>query len=89
LAFGSHEGQYGRVEGFVDSDYGKDLDKGRSITGYVFKVMGNVVSWKARLQALSSTETEYVALTEAVKEALWMKGFVADLGVKVSDTLVN
>ncbi|GKE25956.1 reverse transcriptase domain-containing protein, partial [Tanacetum coccineum] len=44
---------------FVDSDYAKDSDKGRSITGYAFLVQGCVVSWKATLQhvvALSITE---------------------------------
>nr|GFA53221.1 retrotransposon protein, putative, Ty1-copia subclass [Tanacetum cinerariifolium] len=55
-------------------DYAKDLHKGRSITGYTFLVHGCVVSWNATLQhvvALSTTEAEYMALTVAVKEAIW------------------
>ncbi|GJX92586.1 retrotransposon protein, putative, ty1-copia subclass [Tanacetum coccineum] len=67
----------GYEQGFVDSDYAKDPDKGRSITGYAFLVQGCVVSWKATLQhvvALSTTEAEYMALTEAVKEAIWLRG---------------
>ncbi|KAK9054827.1 hypothetical protein SSX86_025906 [Deinandra increscens subsp. villosa] len=74
------------VFGYVDSDYAKDLDRGRSITGYCFKVLNNLVSWKATLQgvvALSSTESEYIALTEAIKEAIWLKGFVSELGFNV------
>ncbi|GJS46690.1 retrovirus-related pol polyprotein from transposon TNT 1-94 [Tanacetum coccineum] len=53
--------------GFVDSDYAKDPDKGKSITGYAFLVQGCVVRWKATLQyvgALSTTEAEYMALTK-------------------------
>ncbi|GJS49921.1 retrovirus-related pol polyprotein from transposon TNT 1-94 [Tanacetum coccineum] len=54
--------------GFVDSDYAKDPDKGRSITGYAILVQGCVVSSKATLQyvvALSTRKAEYMALMEA------------------------
>ena len=42
------------------------------------------VSWKSTLQstvALSTTEAEYMAMTEAVKEAIWLQGLLDDLGV--------
>ncbi|GKE36351.1 hypothetical protein Tco_1459756, partial [Tanacetum coccineum] len=77
---------------FVDSNYAKDPDKGRSITGYTFLVQGCVVSWKAMLQhvvALSTTEAEYMALTEAVKEAIWLKGLLEELGVELNTVAVN
>ena len=73
------------VTGFCDSDYACDLDRRRSLTGYVFTLSGCAVSWKATLQstvALSTTEAEYMALTEAAKEAIWLKGLVQDLGLK-------
>ncbi|KAH9704361.1 Integrase catalytic domain-containing protein [Citrus sinensis] len=57
----------------------------RSITGYVYTLCGGAVSWKASLQsvvALSTTEVEYIALSEAVKEAIWLKGLVTELGLK-------
>ncbi|KAK3026954.1 hypothetical protein RJ639_040360 [Escallonia herrerae] len=44
-----------------------------------------VISWKATLQtivALSTTEAEYITATEAVKDAIWLKGLVSDLGLK-------
>ncbi|KAI3790253.1 hypothetical protein L2E82_03169 [Cichorium intybus] len=60
LQFGSSgEG----LVGYVDSDYARDLDKRRSLTGYVFTIGGCAVSWKASLQttiALSTTEAEYI-----------------------------
>jgi ATP-binding cassette subfamily B (MDR/TAP) protein 1 len=52
--------------GYVDSDYAADLDKRRSLTGYVFTVGDCVVSWRATLQpvvAQSTTEAEYMAIT--------------------------
>ncbi|GJU50061.1 reverse transcriptase domain-containing protein [Tanacetum coccineum] len=82
----------GKINGFVDSDYAKDPDKGRSITGYAFLVQGCVVSWKATLQhvvALSTTEAEYMALTEAVKEAIWLRGLLEELGVELNTVAVN
>lgn len=63
--------------GFVDADYAGDRDKYRSLSGYLSQVLGCTVSWKASSQhiiALSSREAEYVALTESVKEAMWIQG---------------
>jgi hypothetical protein len=40
----------GGLVGYVDSNYAADLDKRRSLTGYVFTVGGCAVSWKAILQ---------------------------------------
>ncbi|KAI3774529.1 hypothetical protein L1987_49087 [Smallanthus sonchifolius] len=84
-------GQKSPILGYVDSDFAKDIDRGRSILGYAFIVMGCIVIWEASLQhivTLSTTEAEFVALTEVVKEALWMKGFVYEMGVKVDRAVV-
>lgn len=34
----------GMIMGYADANYAKDMDRERSITGYLFKVMGNIVS---------------------------------------------
>lgn len=76
------------IEGFSDSDYSSDLDKRRSVSGYVFRVGGNTVSWRSCLQqvvALSTTETEYMALAEATKEGLWLRDLCKELGFKQSN----
>ncbi|PSS08126.1 Endonuclease [Actinidia chinensis var. chinensis] len=70
--------------GYVDSDYAGDLDKRRSTTGYVFTMAGGPVCWRSTLQstvALSTTEAEYMAVTEAFKEAIWLHGLINDLGI--------
>ena len=57
----------------------------------MFTIGGNTVSWKTNLQhvvALSTTEAEYIALTEAIKEALWLKGFTRELGLSDGDVAV-
>ena len=58
---------------YVDSDYAGDLDKNRSTTGYVFILSQAMMSWRCTLQstiALSTIETKYMALTEAIEEAI-------------------
>ncbi|GKB43117.1 retrovirus-related pol polyprotein from transposon TNT 1-94 [Tanacetum coccineum] len=92
LVYGRDQGKHVGVGGFVDADYAKDPDKGRSTTGYVFMVHGRVVSWKATLQhvvALSTTEAEYMALTEAVKESIWLKGLLIELRVNLRSVVMN
>ena len=78
--------KFGRTDkgliGYVDSDYAADLDRRRSLTGYVFTVGSCAVSWRATLQsvvALSTTEAEYMAICEACKELIWLKGLYAEL----------
>ncbi|GKD61054.1 retrovirus-related pol polyprotein from transposon TNT 1-94, partial [Tanacetum coccineum] len=39
--------------------------------------------------ALSTTEAEYMALTEAVKEAIWLRGLSEELGVELNTVSVN
>ncbi|XP_062112968.1 secreted RxLR effector protein 161-like [Humulus lupulus] len=70
------------VAGYVDSDYAGCLDTRRSTTGYVFTAQNGCISWKATQQkvvALSSTEAEYMATTEAIKEDIWIKGSTKEL----------
>ncbi|GKV26776.1 hypothetical protein SLEP1_g36011 [Rubroshorea leprosula] len=81
----------GNVVRFVNSDFTGDLDKRRSTTRYVFTLSGCAISWKATLQstvALSTTKAEYMAITEAVNEALWLKGLVNYLEVEQNEMMV-
>ena len=71
------------VKGYCDSDYAADLDHRRSINGIVFTAGGNTISWRSQLQqvvALSTTEAEYISLSNAIREGLWLKGFSEELG---------
>ena len=72
------------LEGFSDADMAGDLDGRKSTSAYLFTFAGGAVSWQSKLQkcvALSTTEAEYIAATEAAKEMLWLKRFVSDLGL--------
>ena len=76
------------IRDYCDAYFVADLDKRRSLTGYCFTLGGNLISWKSSLQhivALSTTtEAEYVALTEAIKEVIWLNGITNELGIACS-----
>ncbi|RDX82006.1 hypothetical protein CR513_37258, partial [Mucuna pruriens] len=58
-----------------------DIDSRKSTSCYLIKFAGGVVAWQSKLQkcvALSTTEAEFIVITEACKELLWELGFVQD-----------
>ncbi|KAE8675530.1 Chromomethylase 1, putative isoform 4 [Hibiscus syriacus] len=60
-----------------------DMHKTRHCTRYVFKVAGATVSWVSKLQsvmAISTTDAEYIAATQASKEIIWLKMLLEELG---------
>ncbi|KAL2237275.1 UNVERIFIED_CONTAM: Retrovirus-related Pol polyprotein from transposon TNT 1-94 [Sesamum indicum] len=72
-----------QLVGFVDSNYANDRDSRKSTTSYIFTFCGSCISWKSQLQhivALSTTEAEYIATTEAFKEAIWLDGLIKEIG---------
>jgi hypothetical protein len=61
--------------GYADANHGTGIDDKRSISGHVIKVLGGPVSWASRSQSLtaaSTTESEFRALSECSREALWV-----------------
>jgi hypothetical protein len=71
------------VLGYCDADWGGDLEDRRSTTGFVFMIGGGAISWSSKRQptiALSTMEAEYMANTQATKEAIWITKLMMDLG---------
>ena len=59
------------LQGYADADGSMGEDR-KAVSGYTFIVNGGAVSWSAKRQELISlltTESEYVAITHAAKEA--------------------
>ncbi|KAK1682290.1 hypothetical protein QYE76_043138 [Lolium multiflorum] len=72
------------VTSYTDESWNTDPDDSKSQSGYVFILNGAAVSWASSKQctvAKSSTESEYIAASEASSEAVWMKRFIVELGV--------
>lgn len=73
-----------KLTGYSDADWGGDQATRRSTSGYIFMMGGGPVSWCSKRQAtvaLSSCEAEYIALTQATKEAVWLRLLLAEFGV--------
>jgi hypothetical protein len=70
------------LKGFVDASWGEDPGTRRSQSAYIFTLGLGAISWRTKLQqtvALSSTEAEYLSLSDAVKDALFLRNLLADL----------
>ncbi|GJY45195.1 retrotransposon protein, putative, ty1-copia subclass, partial [Tanacetum coccineum] len=73
-----------KVSCYTDAGYLTDADDLKSQTGYVFVLNGGVVDWKSTKQSIfatSSAEAEYIAASDASKEAVWVRKFIFGLGV--------
>jgi hypothetical protein len=71
--------------GYTDADWGANDEARRSTSGYAFTLGRGAVSWGSKRQhtvALSSTEAEYLALTRAGKEALWLQRLLGEVDGK-------
>ena len=74
------------LSGFSDSDWAGDVNTRRSTSGYVFQLGGSTVTWSCKKQATvakSSTEAEYVALSKATQEAIWLRRLLNSLGDEI------
>ena len=59
------------------------IEDRRSHTGYIFLPNGSPISWDSRKQrtvAFSTTEAEYMAMSECAKEAIYLQRFMHELG---------
>ena len=67
--------------GYTDADWASQ-DHRHSISAYVFQIDSGSISWSCQKQsivALSTTEAEFIALTHATKEVIWLKQFITEV----------
>ena len=80
-------GEKDSLLGFSDSDWAGDPVTRRSMSGYIFQLGQSTISWCSKRQrtvAKSSTEAEYVALSIATQEVIWLRRLLSDLLVDMN-----
>jgi hypothetical protein len=78
------------LHGYSDSSLGDDADDYHSTSGYVFLLADAAISWTSRKQktvAQSTTQAEYMALTDASNQAAWYRSFFSEIGYEISDPI--
>jgi hypothetical protein len=81
LKFTDHENFH--LYGYSDADWAGCTETRKSTSGQVFRLGNCTISWRSKKQsvvALSSTESEYIALSESAQEAVWMRDLLKGIG---------
>ena len=77
-----HDGS-DKCVGYSDADWAGDPSDRKSTSGYIFMFSDGPISWSSKKQkcvALSTAETEYVALSGAAQQCLWLRQLEVELG---------
>ena len=75
-----------KLEALSDSDFANDKDTRYSVYGYIINFCGVPVAWKSKSMksvVLSTTEVEYVAVSEVVKEIKVLYQMLRRMEIKV------
>jgi transposase InsO family protein len=78
--------------GYSDASYAPEETDRKSVSGYVYLMNGGAISWKSKRQpiiSLSSMEAEYIALSAASKESMWLHKIQKDLYIKPEPMIIR
>lgn len=84
-----HNNSRDELIAFSDADWAGERTDRKSTSGFVIFLNGGIVSWNTQKQkcvSLSSTEAEYVALAECIKNVTIIQSILEEL---VSDCTLN
>ena len=83
-----YDGKSGKgLTAYTDSDWASDLITRRSVTGFFFKLANCIISWRSHAQttvAHSSTEAEYMAISDCSRQVIWMCNIFMELGIPLA-----
>ncbi len=82
----SSENLLWEINAYFDGDFAGDTDTRKSVSGFIIFVCGAAIAWRSKEQksvSLSSTEAEYMAISEVAMEILYIVGILKFLGVKI------
>ncbi|GAA5957773.1 hypothetical protein JCM21900_004549 [Sporobolomyces salmonicolor] len=91
LLYSPSDSPIGGFNAYSDSDWGACPTMSRSTMGFAFILAGGAISWSSRLQhrvTASSTEAEYLGLSHAGKEAIFLSQLLGELGLPFPSPLL-
>ena len=71
------------ISGYYDADYARDIITTKSTSEYLILLVGGIINWKSKLQSIiaqSTTEAEYIVINAVIKEAIYIKALLEELG---------
>lgn len=74
----------------TQTDFGGDLDDGKSTSGYAFHIGSTIFSWSSKKQqtvALSTCEAEYMAAAACTCQAMWLGYILCELNLAKEDSV--
>jgi len=88
----SEEVENRKIKSFSDADFGGTKLDRRSVSGNVNLFAGAAISWRSQVQptvALSTLEAEYMAMSKAAQEVIWLKLLFTEIGILLPGTAVT
>src|SRR6266404_6252899 len=76
----------GGLIAYADSDWASDPNTRKSTTGYLIKLANGIFSWNSRAQksvAQSSTEAEYMSISDTCRQLVWIRSLFKELGINL------
>jgi len=76
-----------QVSAYADASFADDLSDRKSTYGYAVYLNNHLVHWTSRKQsivALSTTQAEYIAMSEVAREVLWLNQLIQQLKFKIA-----
>ena len=75
-----------KLKAYCDSDFAGDKETRRSVSGYCIYLFDCLIAWKSKGQkhvTLSSTEAEYVAVSDVCCEIMFIRMILWFVGIKI------
>lgn len=69
---------------YTDADWASDSTNRKSITGTIILIAGGPVIFRSSQQSLiaqSTTEAEFIAAAESIRDLLWLESLMSELGI--------